>query len=106
MTAVENDGVLRRLGDEIRAAYGERLASVVLFGSRARGDAQVDSDYDVAVFLISLVDPVAEDDRLADIGWGMLRDLGAVVSVKAFRAEDRDGATLLMENIREEGVLL
>jgi predicted nucleotidyltransferase len=31
--------------------YGERAERVVLFGSRARGDAHRDSDYDVAVFL-------------------------------------------------------
>jgi predicted nucleotidyltransferase len=31
--------------------YGERIERVVLFGSRARGDAHEDSDYDVAVFL-------------------------------------------------------
>ena len=31
--------------------YGDRIERVVLFGSRARGDAHMDSDYDVAVFL-------------------------------------------------------
>src|SRR5438874_9741392 len=31
--------------------YGDRIERVVLFGSRARGDAREDSDYDVAVFL-------------------------------------------------------
>jgi predicted nucleotidyltransferase len=31
--------------------YGERIERVVLFGSRARGDARPDSDYDVLVFL-------------------------------------------------------
>jgi predicted nucleotidyltransferase len=30
--------------------YGDRLERVVLFSSRARGDAQPDSDYDVAIF--------------------------------------------------------
>ena len=46
----------RRKLDEI---YGDRLERVVLFGSRARGDARVNSDYDVAVFLKSRAGQVA-----------------------------------------------
>src|SRR3712207_7722889 len=34
--------------------YGDRLERVVLFGSRARGDAGEASDYDIAVFLKDL----------------------------------------------------
>jgi predicted nucleotidyltransferase len=47
--------------------YGERLERVVLFGSRARGDAHRDSDYDVAVFLRDMADRAAEMNRLADL---------------------------------------
>ena len=47
------DPVLARL----RAALdGDRIERVVLFGSRARGDAGEESDYDVAVFLNDLTD--------------------------------------------------
>jgi predicted nucleotidyltransferase len=46
-----NDPDLPRLAAELRASYGPRLERVVLFGSRARGDSKLDSDYDVAVFL-------------------------------------------------------
>jgi predicted nucleotidyltransferase len=35
----------------VRAHYGKRLVDVLLFGSRARGDARPDSDADVAVVL-------------------------------------------------------
>jgi predicted nucleotidyltransferase len=50
--------------------YGPRLERVVLFGSRARGDAQPDSDYDVAVFLNGLdgsSDRWEELRKLADL---------------------------------------
>jgi predicted nucleotidyltransferase len=40
---------------------------VVLYGSRARGDAQADSDYDVAVSLRDMPDRMAEMNRLADL---------------------------------------
>lgn len=98
------DPALALLRRKLNAAYGSRLDSVVLFGSRARGGARPDSDYDVAVFLRDLDDPRLEADRLADIGWEILRDLGVVVSAKAFPAEDHNRETLILETIRSEGV--
>lgn len=44
-----------------------RVTRVVLFGSRARGDAAEDSDYDVAVFIRDLESPYDVIDTLADI---------------------------------------
>lgn len=35
----------------VRRHYGKRLVDVLIFGSRARGDARPDSDADVAVIL-------------------------------------------------------
>ena len=43
--------VQARLREALQAVYGDRLARAVLFGSRARGEAHAESDYDVAVFL-------------------------------------------------------
>jgi hypothetical protein len=52
MSAVRiDDPVLSRFRLELGEAYGSRLERVVLFGSRARGDARPDSDYDIAVFM-------------------------------------------------------
>jgi uncharacterized protein len=50
-TAAPNDPILKRFRASVTEMYGDRIERVVLFGSRARGDAQPDSDYDVAVFL-------------------------------------------------------
>ena len=50
MTA-SGDPILKRFRTALDEIYGDRLERVVLFGSRARGDARPDSDYDVAVFL-------------------------------------------------------
>ena len=45
------DPILKSFRDALAELYGPTLDRVVLFGSRARGDARPDSDYDVAVFL-------------------------------------------------------
>lgn len=40
------DPVLRRFRAALDEAYGERIERVVLYGSRARGNARPDSDYE------------------------------------------------------------
>ena len=54
-----DDPVLVRFRKALGEIYGNQIDRVVLFGSRARGDARPDSDYDVAVFLKSLPDRAA-----------------------------------------------
>jgi predicted nucleotidyltransferase len=44
------DPILKRFRAALDEMYGARLERAVLFGSRARGDASEDLDYDVAVF--------------------------------------------------------
>ena len=71
------DSILTRFRAALDEIYGARLERVVLFGSRARGEARSDSDYDVAVFLKSLPDRWTELDRLADLRVRFIDDTGA-----------------------------
>jgi predicted nucleotidyltransferase len=57
------DPILKRVRAALDDLYGERIERVVLFGSRARGDAGAESDYDLAVFLKDLDDRWRELDR-------------------------------------------
>jgi predicted nucleotidyltransferase len=66
------DPILKRFRAALDPMYGERIERVVLFGSRARGDARQDSDYDVAVFLQDLTERWPELNRLADLGTDIL----------------------------------
>ena len=45
------DPIIVKFREAVNKAYGPRIERVVLYGSRARGDARPGSDYDVAVFL-------------------------------------------------------
>ena len=84
--------------------YGDRIERVVLFGSRARGDASADSDYDVAVFLCDMGDRFAEMDRLADLGTDILNETGEFVHAMPYRAGGYEERTPLMLAVRSEGV--
>ena len=99
-----DDRILKRFRAALAELYGDRLERVVLFGSRARGDAREDSDYDVAVFIRD-IDPFwHEVDRLVDIETELLCDTGAVINSMPHRAGAYLERTSLMREIRSEGV--
>jgi predicted nucleotidyltransferase len=104
MATITDDPTLRRLRRALDALYGDRIERVVLFGSRARGDAGEDSDYDLAVFLHDLTDRWHELDRLADLRADFLEDAGVFIDAKPYPAGAYRDRTTLMREIRREGV--
>ena len=80
------DPILNRFRAALDEAYGNRIERVVLFGSRARGDARPDSDYDVAVVLRDLDNFGQEAGRIAEIETDILYDTGAVINAVPFKA--------------------
>ena len=101
---VADDPILARLRSALVALYGSRLDRVLLFGSRARGEAGPRSDYDVAVFLDPLDDRWAEFDRLADLRVHFLDGTGAFIDAKPRAASTYRDLTPLMHEIRREGL--
>jgi predicted nucleotidyltransferase len=98
------DPIIGRFKQALDALYGGRIDRVVLFGSRARGEAHEDSDYDVAVFLKTLGDRWQELDRLADLRVTLLDETGAFFDAKPYPAEAYNERTQLMREIRRDGV--
>lgn len=99
-----HDPVLARFRAALDEIYGNQIERVVLFGSRARGDARPDSDYDVAVFLKSLPDRWTELDRLADLGSEILDDEARLIHAMPYLASAYRERTPLMHEIRKDGV--
>ena len=104
MNRVTEDPLLQRLRRALDKLYGSRLERVVLFGSRARGDANEELDYDVAVFLNDLTDRWRELDRLADLRADFLEDSDVFIDAKPYPAGAYHDRTTLMREIRREGV--
>jgi predicted nucleotidyltransferase len=98
------DPILKRFRATLDEVYGTRLDRVILYGSRARGDARPDSDYDVAVFLRDMPDRFAELDVLADLSTALLDETGEFIHAMAYRAGAYNERTPLMHEIRLDGV--
>lgn len=98
------DALRRRLQDRL----GDRLDRVILFGSRARGDAEVESDIDVMIVLRS--EP-SDGELAADI----CVDIAAELSLEhdtvilPFLTDSRtmaDSVFSLYRNVRREGIAI
>lgn len=80
---------------------------MVLFGSRARGDARPESDYDVAVFVTDLRDRRSVDHALADTAYQHIL-AGVHIRPVAVPADFLDGRSRrgLAQTIARDGVIV
>ena len=102
--SLSNDPALSRCRAALDEIYGDQIERVVLFGSRARGDAQADSDYDVAVFLKQLPDRWPELHRLADLRVKLIDDTGVFFDLLPYPAAAYADRSPLMREIRLDGL--
>ena len=78
---MSSDEILQEAVRRIQAQI--HPARILLFGSRARGDARADSDFDLAVVVAQMGNKWQVE---ADM-YGLLFDLGAAFDVLAFDAD-------------------
>ncbi len=108
---VIDDAVLASFCKSLNDLYGSQLNKVILFGSRARGDArntpdEYVSDYDIAIFLNALPDRWLELDRLADLRLKYLDQTGLFFDAKPYLSCAYQNTMPLMHEIRREGIEL
>jgi predicted nucleotidyltransferase len=102
--------VLSAIVDELKAAFLEKLHKVFLFGSYARGEANLDSDMDILV-LLDVPKPDSEDclDALAGIGYRIIDKYGVVSTIIPENKNefyDNTDVISFFKNIKKEGILL
>jgi predicted nucleotidyltransferase len=83
-------------------------AKVVLFGSRARGDAKKDSDWDLLI-LIDSINIRELEDLFRDKIYDLELETGEIISMFVYNNKDwtsRHKITPLYKSIKKEGVVL
>lgn len=100
------DQLLKEFAAELRQRLGSRVRRILLFGSRARGDAREGSDYDMLV----VVDHRTPEVRsvILDIESGLMDRYGTLLAT-VLRSEDewqRTQGFPLACNIAREGIPL
>ena len=86
-TTIQNDPVLRFFKEAIMERLGNHLRQVMLFGSRARGDATDESDYDLLV-VVDQIDASITKGIDAIAGQALVQ-YGAVMSAFPITELDR-----------------
>lgn len=85
--------------------YGDRLKNVILYGSFARGQADNDSDIDLAVVLQGNVDPMDEIDRMIDLITEINLEHNVLLSVYPVSLDNfNSNKTPILMNIHKEGL--
>ena len=97
--------LLAELKQGLMGLYGDRLKTVYLFGSYARGDYDESSDLDVMIVLSDYQSYGAEIDRTGELTSQLSLKYGMSISrviVKEVQWHQSD--TPLLRNVRAEGV--
>jgi uncharacterized protein len=95
--------LVREFKRRVEAALPGRVVKVVLFGSRARGNATAESDWDIAVFLRDQPS-VAERDAISDIAFELMMESGAGIQPLALSAKNEDADLRFYRNLRRDGI--
>lgn len=102
--------MLAELAESLQHIYGDKLKTVVLYGSVARGTQTVDSDIDILILIDGNNDELRQyDDKLSDVSTDFsLKYLKVLSVVDISYQEYEDWRTLspFYKNVSEEGVIL
>ncbi|MBI3513970.1 MAG: nucleotidyltransferase domain-containing protein [Proteobacteria bacterium] len=78
---------LADLKGRLISQFGQRVVAVYLYGSRARGDHQMDSDVDVAVAFSGDIENLVDlDDQLIDVAYPVQLETGLYMQLWALEA--------------------
>ena len=79
------DGILHRIAQQAQSVFGNRLEQVILYGSYARGDFDVESDIDIMILADVDRDSLHQfkpSFRQLTSGLGMENDVLITVTIK------------------------
>lgn len=103
----ESGGFLTKVKQNVHEVDSD--AQVWLYGSRARGDAREDSDWDILVLSPKEKLSFKEEERFMDNICNLIVETGQVVQLFAYGEKDwhkRHSVTPFYQSVKSEGILL
>jgi uncharacterized protein len=99
------NSVVRKCKDALAQYYGSRMKGVILYGSMARGEANLESDIDLLILLSPPFDYFFELRQIVDLLYPIQLESEQLISAKPALASDYEvGSISLYRNARREGV--
>lgn len=99
--------ILSQVKQSLISLYQEQLDKIILYGSQARKDAQIDSDIDVLVVLKVQINPYKEIDRTGDIIAQISLDYDVVLSRHFISLEQfNHDHNPFLQNVKKEGIVI
>ena len=106
-TTMQSENVIQAIRHKVKEIMPDD-STVILFGSQARGDAHVGSDWDVLILLskdrVQLKDYDAYSYPLREMGWDLGADINPILYTK--KNWEKASYTPFYKNVIEEGIVL
>ena len=97
--------IVQKCKEFLSRYYGSRLKGIILYGSMARGDANVASDIDLLILLSAPFDYFSELRQIVDLLYPIQLESEQLISAKPALANDYEmGSISLYRNARREGM--
>ena len=99
--------ILEELSREVNKIYQEKLSQIILYGSQARGEAQIDSDVDILIVLKQPFNYSQELERTSHLIADLSLKYNTLIS-RSFIEKQRfalDNSPFI-RNIHQDGIVL
>ncbi len=101
------DLAIKAFNEEIKALYGDNLAEIRLYGSRARGEYLKDSDIDLLIILKHISDFWEEFEKIGQYASKISLEFDVVISAIPLEESDwKARNTPLILNAKKDGLAI
>ncbi len=102
--------LLKSFTKDVQSILGNSVEKIILYGSYARGDFQMNSDIDIMILTSLQEDKIKQiEDKLYDVAFDYQMSDSIVISINIKNIEQYNywlGALPYYDNIEKEGIVL
>lgn len=108
MLTQKESEALQKFKDQICREYPDETNKIIIFGSKARGDDNAESDIDILV--VTRNDDWEKGDKIRDIGYSIDNEIGYTFSIQVIPQSHydylRQNGFHFILNCEQEGILI